>query len=425
MKEPQQSVGSHKFTLYKQPLTPYWTMRVMVNGRRRGFSTRETNKRQAEQKARVIMADIQSRGFDEAVALHSPRKSVTEVKNESYSRPSCKNIITLYKEACAIWDTAPAPSTAARYIRCFEQIYTFAKVTYLGDITEDSIERFRKSYLLKATKKGRELRSARLSMNSILRNASAIFAKKALREYKRWGYTVTNPFADITPSKIPKSSYTPLDRKIVEQLWTKALLLRDGDPNATAPKSTLRKRIRFDFREPNPEAYLLLLLELGLGLRRNEADKAQWNWFYERDGRQYIQVRETKCFRPKSGESRNIPVAQDIWKLLQYKRDPDALFIVPGMEPKTLKEQAQLISASYRCDYDHRHLSSWLRSMGVEDQKPCHRLRKEFGSYIATQFGLFHAQRMLGHSSPTVTADHYAGLTDLPDINPTNMGGNR
>jgi len=30
---------------------------------------------------------------------------------------------------------------------------------------------------------------------------------------------------------------------------------------------------------------------------------------------------------------------------------------------------------------------------------------------------------MLGHSSPTVTADHYAGLTDLPEINPTSMGG--
>jgi len=47
-------------------------------------------------------------------------------------------------------------------------------------------------------------------------------------------------------------------------------------------------------------------------------------------------------------------------------------------------------------------------------------LRKEFGSYVATSFSLFHAQKLLGHSSPSVTSDYYAGLTGLPDLNPTN-----
>jgi hypothetical protein len=43
-------------------------------------------------------------------------------------------------------------------------------------------------------------------------------------------------------------------------------------------------------------------------------------------------------------------------------------------------------------------------------------LRKEFGSLVATQFGLFHAQKLLGHSTPVVTAAFYAGLTSLPDV---------
>ena len=45
-------------------------------------------------------------------------------------------------------------------------------------------------------------------------------------------------------------------------------------------------------------------------------------------------------------------------------------------------------------------------------------MRKEFGSYVATSFSLFHAQKLLGHSSPNVTSDDYAGLTALPELNP-------
>jgi len=45
-------------------------------------------------------------------------------------------------------------------------------------------------------------------------------------------------------------------------------------------------------------------------------------------------------------------------------------------------------------------------------------MRKEFGSYVATSFSRFHAQKLLGHSSPNVTSDYYAGLTALPELNP-------
>lgn len=50
----------------------------------------------------------------------------------------------------------------------------------------------------------------------------------------------------------------------------------------------------------------------------------------------------------------------------------------------------------------------------MKDSIPCHRLRKEFGSAVTTTFGLFAAQKILGHSSPLVTEAHYAGLTNLP-----------
>jgi integrase len=43
-------------------------------------------------------------------------------------------------------------------------------------------------------------------------------------------------------------------------------------------------------------------------------------------------------------------------------------------------------------------------------------LRKEFGAYVATSFGIFAAQRLLGHSSPAVTDAFYAGLVNLPEL---------
>ena len=90
---------------------------------------------------------------------------------------------------------------------------------------------------------------------------------------------------------------------------------------------------------------------------------------------------------------------------------------MPGRTPKQYAAGKEPKNLVYRCDKHHRVLAAWLRERGIDDERPCHRMRKEFGSYVATSFGLFHAQRMLGHSSPKVTSDYYAGLTELPDLN--------
>ena len=74
----------------------------------------------------------------------------------------------------------------------------------------------------------------------------------------------------------------------------------------------------------------------------------------------------------------------------------------------------------YRRRSTLRIAATWLRDRGIETDKlrgnPLHRLRKQFGSEVATTFGLFQAQKLLGHSSPTVTAKYYAAQTSLPDL---------
>lgn len=41
---------------------------------------------------------------------------------------------------------------------------------------------------------------------------------------------------------------------------------------------------------------------------------------------------------------------------------------------------------------------------------------------VATCFSLFHAQKLLVHSTPAVTSAYYASLTDLPYLQPSRMG---
>ncbi|HZR18878.1 MAG TPA: hypothetical protein VFE51_16445 [Verrucomicrobiae bacterium] len=144
---------------------------------------------------------------------------------------------------------------------------------------------------------------------------------------------------------------------------------------------------------------------------------SQWDWFFtSAKGRRYIEIKKTPYFTPKSKRRRVLPVEPVIWDTVhKYHKEGD-VFIVPGNPPKVYTPETEPNNLHYRCECHHRTLVAWLRMKGIEDDKPCHLLRKEFGSYVATSFGIFVAQRLLGHSSPAVTDAFYAGLIDLPEL---------
>jgi integrase len=52
-------------------------------------------------------------------------------------------------------------------------------------------------------------------------------------------------------------------------------------------------------------------------------------------------------------------------------------------------------------------LADWLRAQGMEERKYLHTLRKEFGSLVAQEHGIYAASRALRHSDIQVTAKHY------------------
>jgi hypothetical protein len=439
-------------TLFKQDRSPYYNLRVMVKGKRRQFSTGESTVAKATDKAKVILADLKSRGLTETVGLHSRRV------DELPSDPTFDDFFDLYRKAMQGTEYPPSRQTQERYIKSLAFVGRALRINHIRTLTPDKVKRFILDYQSEATAEKRSAASVKVTLNSILRNSSALFSKAALAGYQDRGLVITNPFVGLKLRRVEIKGFTPLKPDALRAVWANAALLRDGNPSATPQKIEAdgkghracrvcgkhvpkkrsgptgricsvecRNRARWafepDWNEPHPEAYLILLLELGLGLRRHESDKAQKDWFFnDASGRIFLEVRETPFFVPKSKERRVIPVSKMIHDAIKPYLREDSPFIVPGRAPKVHPPEKRPKNLVYRCERHHRILAKWLRIQGINDPKPCHLLRKQFGSYVATAFGLYHAQKFLGHSSPKVTSDYYAGLVELPEINHLQLG---
>ena len=61
----------------------------------------------------------------------------------------------------------------------------------------------------------------------------------------------------------------------------------------------------------------------------------------------------------------------------------------------------------YRAQAVFERLAAWLRKHGVTDRKPIHMLRKEFGSQVCAEHGIYAASRALRHANITITESNY------------------
>lgn len=351
--------------------------------------------------------------------------------------PSIDDFCTAYERAVQAMESPPRPITLAQYLRHLRQICKLAGVKSLRDLTTAAIERARDKYRAKARADGRKDAQIQNSLGIIIRNASACFSADARAALARQGLKIeANPFQGIKRfQKI--ETVKALDRAIGDRILRDLPLLRNGDPNAKAPNlkrfaKAYRKKhgdnqprwMPIDYTKPHPEAFRAVLLAIGLGLRANEIDKARWDWIkVTADGRDVLQVAEQDDFRPKGGTMRVIPIDRGVMRALLETRRDASPYILGGQASESVKQNGY----GYRCREVLRIANDWLRLRGVESNSvrgnPLHALRKEFGSVVATEHGLFAAQKLLGHSSPTVTAKYYAAHTDLPVLTHVRITG--
>ena len=398
---------------------PEWYARFRHEGITKKVKLRSADKEQAAEDALILSQKLAEEGWS----------AVTNRLSRLPSSPSIDEFCEIYQKTASSMERAPRPVSVNLYCRCLKLICRYASIREIRQLTGEAIESARDNYRAKARKEDRGEAAIQNTISKILRNAAACFSREARSIMARNSLKVQNPFEGIRKTQDIEPVYA-LPREIIQRIWGDLPKLRDGDPHTSysgvgtkdrkkRPKFEFKSFSKIDFRKPYPASYAAILLAFGAGLRANEIDKARWSWFMFNDkGECLIVIKPEFDFKPKGGSARAIKIPTEVHQALVATRTDLTSAYVLGGEETTAETLAH--GEGYRRKDVMTIANTWLRLRGVENNSrygnPLHRLRKQFGSTVATEFGLFAAQKYLGHTSPTVTAKYYAAQTELPEL---------
>jgi integrase len=373
-----------------------YNVRLCHQNQQRFISLQTANKALAAQRARDAYLLLKSSGWEALWERYKIRQSGNEAMTcdctvgEFFGRIQTKSSIkpqtfVYYRRAfCQILaDVFNIQSGPEK----FDYVHGGAKKRLdrilkikLSCVSKDKIESWKNETLQKKVKMNQSHRSSICAtINKVLRNAKALFAKKLLAAIGFDG-AFTSPFGGI--EFLPEGShrYTSMfDPKTIVQ----------------AAESELRNSL--------PEAFKIFILALCAGLRRNEIDKLLWRQVnFERRS---ISVQQTEYFSPKTKESCSDIYLDDavVGILKGLKTSATGQFVIES----DINPRPNAHYQHYRCDRIHKQLIAWLRTHGINSNNPLHTLRKEYGSEICRQFGLYEASRALRHSSYGITESFY------------------
>ena len=258
----------------------------------------------------------------------------------------------------------------------------------LASITPQKVQAWKIAFVAKAGGAPQAERSAKVSVNSSMRPAKSLFANKERRGQS--GLLSMLQGVMRLPSPLPFDGvgfYEGQSMRYQSKIDAGALLTAGRDELALA----------------QPEAFKVLVLSLCCGLRRNEIDKLTWRQVDLNKG--VIRIETTRYFSAKSEDSLGeVDLDSDLVALLRgWKAKAKGEFVIEAAISPRLAKSYQ----HYRTERITEKLALWLKDKGVEDRKYLHTLRKEFGSLVPQEHGIYAASRALRHADIQVTAKHY------------------
>lgn len=213
---------------------------------------------------------------------------------------------------------------------------------------------------------------ARVTAASTLVGARSLFASWTRARYVEAGILIPKPvdeFCEAVEPVKPDKYHSPPEELAEETL----------EEAATLP----------------PQERALFIMCYHLGMRRDEAQSARWDWVES-----YL---TTKAMRidvqvdydgAKNKKSRRVPAMPAIWTELEALRDGD--YIIPGAPDRNARIQAAA------------RLSAWMRKIGwmkPRYTKTLHELRKMAGSTWCQKVNVQRAAEWLGDTMAVV--EHY------------------
>lgn len=394
--------------------SPHYSMRVAFKGSRMAFSLRTANKDAAARIARDIYCDLLSLGVEATLAKHRAQsetpttvatvgewiEAAREISEANSATFNCyaASLRKIVGDILAIKRTkkrfGPQKGGAKDYRAKID-------AASLDILAPDALQKWRLEYVRRAGNPAQE-RSRMTSCNSTIRQARSLFARKVVKFLPSHLLPTSKPFEGV--EFFPRQNAKYFSR--------------------IDPKSLLRAAHEELAKDDTP-AFLAMLLALAAGLRRGEIDSLCWHQVdFERE---LLRIETTDRAGLKTADSRaEVPIDSGTIAILRgfWARSAEDEFVVfaKGSESGPRKWGRQ-----YRADGVFTRLTVWLRANGVTARKPLHELRKELGSLVTAQHGIYAASRVLRHADVATTARHYTDLKTRPVVSvggwilPTNV----
>lgn len=389
---------------------PEWQVRMFHGGREDWFNLGTGNKAAASVKARDIYVHLKMHGWEATLAKYKPRAEVKvdvtvgefldQVRAVSGLKPVtfevyARKFRTLIAGAFKIdGGNAKHDYVNGGHRAWLEKV----RAVRLDKLTPEKVNEWKVRELKAASTNPLRLKRAQVTVRSILLSSKALFTAE-IRKHLTLRLPSPSPFEGVALPALGKSRYkSEINPALLLQQAKRELA--DGDRGNDQP------------RNPRPELFKIVLLALGAGLRRDEIDTLEWKQIQWH--RNAITIETTQHSSTKSAESEADvdvdPGLLDILKTYLPKPGHGSPFVIQS--PIQPRPEATTYH-HYRCDRLFKQLVSWLRSKGITARNALHALRKEFGSQICAQAGIFAASVALRHSSINLTREYYIDKKQL------------
>ena len=346
-----------------------------------------TNSKVAHTRAVRFLATAETSGFETALEELKGKPVI-----KAGTDPTHEEISVLYRDFCQHSAKPPADDTINLNLARLKLLMTRANFKTIRAIDKQMLARewFKtigaideKSWTREQKIRITPTSAQKRTFASAISAASGVFKKTALDYYRSRNVPLENPFQgmELVHSKV--AQYVPM------------------------PQST-RKSIWDDCRtELAPYEAMVVLMALGIGMRRSEICAAIPSWFSLQNDKVMVHIKEEDHFKPKNGEDGVVPVSLDIYNtLLELRGDSNSTYFVPSSTNN---------GASNRLNKRYDVIIAWLRQKGLRGIKPIHNLRKELGSHVAKHRGILEASKIL-RNTVQVCAIHYAGIAELNTV---------
>lgn len=377
-----------------------YSIQLQFRGRRMAFSTGTGNREAAAKIAAGIYSDLLTLGIDATLSKHRAAGKPKDASSLGAWIEGAKRVFDgspttfeAYARAARMIaaDILSLERSKKRFGRKGGAFRETANKAPVSIFTARAVQEWKIAYVQqRGGDNPARQRAARISCNSALRAARSLFQEKLASHL---------PPLPMEEKPFAKVAFYPRESMKYHSKIDPSILLG---------------KARADLGEANPEAFKILLLALGAGLRRGEIDRLLWRQIDLAGGAIHVEVTEAGDL--KSADSTGmVSIDETLCALLRgFKAKAKSQYVIEG---KADEGGSRAWGQRYRCQEAFDSLLGWLRKNGVEDRRALHTLRKEAGSIIATQSGIFAASRFLRHSDIKVTAQHYADTKERVSIN--------